>query len=276
MKSSLTKRFPFLLPLRRFQRKLFFYIKMRFDNNRYARTMLRDRLEHTVFETKSVLVNENTGSDVVYQQNKAYNLELAAKTLNHVLIRPGETFSFWQLVRYADKQERYKDGLCLVDGRIVPSYGGGLCQMSNTLYWLFLHTSLTVTERHSHSIRNFPYPPGDVPEGADATVSEGWSDLKVKNNTDAAFQLCISFDERYMHATIRSDKEPTCGYEVFQKGLRYFRQGDQIIERVSICRRLIDKETGDVVGEEELYENSCRIGYPIPEEMIDGDERKTA
>ena len=65
------------------------------------------------------------------------NLKLAAAPIHRVLIRPGETFSFWMLVRGADRKQRYLDGLNLENGRIVGSYGGGLCQLSNLLFWLF-------------------------------------------------------------------------------------------------------------------------------------------
>ena len=103
-----------------------------------------DVYKRQVFETSSLMLNENSGFDMKYQINKVHNLKLAAKTINKVIIEPKETFSFWQLVRWADQHEKYKDGLNLVNGKIVGSYGGGLCQLSNMLFWLFLHTPLTI------------------------------------------------------------------------------------------------------------------------------------
>lgn len=136
-RKRLTQVFPFLLPIRKWQRKKLFYLEMLIDGNKYAKNKSEALLPNTVFETSSLMMNENSGFDMKYQINKVHNLKLAARTINKVIIEPNETFSFWQLVRWADHHEKYKDGLNLVDGKIVGSYGGGLCQLSNMLFWLF-------------------------------------------------------------------------------------------------------------------------------------------
>ena len=125
-RKRLTQVFPFLLPFRKWQRKKLFYLKMQLDGNKYAKKTSENLLPNTVFETSSLMLNENSGFDMKYQINKVHNLKLAARTINKVIIEPNETFSFWQLVRWADHHEKYKDGLNLVDGKIVGSYGGGL------------------------------------------------------------------------------------------------------------------------------------------------------
>lgn len=155
-RKRLTQVFPFLLPIRKWQRKKLFYLEMLIDGNKYAKNKSEALLPNTVFETSSLMLNENSGFDMEYQINKVHNLKLAARIINKVIIEPNETFSFWQLVRWADHHEKYKDGLNLVDGKIVGSYGGGLCQLSNMLFWLFLHTPLTVVERHGHAVESFP------------------------------------------------------------------------------------------------------------------------
>lgn len=91
-RKRLTQRFPFLLPMRRAQRKMCFYAGMRFDGCRYAQTIGEKSLSHLLFETDCALYNHNTGFDMIYQENKAFNLKLAAKTLNGLLIRPGKPF----------------------------------------------------------------------------------------------------------------------------------------------------------------------------------------
>ena len=193
-RKRITQLFPFLLPLRRTQRKIFFYTKMYFDQNSYAKIKTPELLPYCIYETKSKLLNENTGFDMKYQENKVFNLRLASEPVNGIVIRPGETFSFCQCVRYAEKNKRYKDGLCLMNGKLVTVPGGGLCHLSNLLFWMFLHTPLTIVERHPHQIKDFPSPDEDEPDGVDATVSEGWLDLKVKNNTNLIFQIKISIN----------------------------------------------------------------------------------
>lgn len=124
-------------------------------------------MPNIVFETASLMLNEKSGFDMKYQTGKVHNLKLAAKTIDKVVIAPNEVFSFWQLVRRADRQEKYKEGLNLVDGKIIGSYGGGLCQLSNMLFWLFLHTPMTVIERHGHAVEWFPPTTEDLPCGTD-------------------------------------------------------------------------------------------------------------
>ncbi|MEW8974379.1 MAG: glycopeptide resistance accessory protein VanW [Tissierellaceae bacterium] len=259
-----TEVFPFLLPLRQWQRKLFFYTKMKFDGNKYAEEKSKELLPYKVYEIDSLMVNRNSGFDVKYQLNKVHNLKLAASTIDNLIIRPNETFSFWKLVRYADKHEPYKDGLDLINGEIKGSYGGGLCQLSNELFWMFLHTPLTIVERHSHTVQNIPSATDEFLVGVDATISEGWKDLKIKNKTKYTFQIVITFDGEYMHGLILSDEKPKFTYEIFNKNIRYYREHQKIIQESSIyCNRIhnITQEKKEIL----LYDNRCEIGYELPE-----------
>lgn len=90
-RKRITQLFPFLLPIRRTQRKLFFYAKMYFDRNHYAKAKAPEFLPFCIYETKSKLLNENTGFDMKYQENKVFNLRLAAEPVNGILICPGDT-----------------------------------------------------------------------------------------------------------------------------------------------------------------------------------------
>ena len=263
-RKRLTQVFPFLLPLRKRQRKKYFYFKMKFDGNRYAKKTSEKLLPNTVFETSSLMLNENSGFDMKYQINKVHNLKLAAKTINKVIIEPKETFSFWQLVRWADRYEKYKDGLNLVNGKIVGSYGGGLCQLSNMLFWLFLHTPLTIVERHGHAVESFPSTTEDLPCGTDATINEGWLDLKIRNETDNTFQIEVSFDERFMYGRILSQNPVNTEYTVFNSSVSYIKQDGRLFQIAHVCRAEKDKKS-DIQVSKELYINRCEIGYELPD-----------
>lgn len=263
-RKRLTQRFPFLLPLRRWERRRMFYLKMRMDGNRYAGTRSERELPFTYCEASDVLINRNSGYDIKYQLNKVHNLRLAAGTVDGVLIRPGETFSFWRLARDADRDEPYRDGLLLVDGRIVPSYGGGLCQMSNLLYWLFLHTPLTVTERRGHPVEGLPPNSGELPHGVDATIIEGWTDLKVRNDTGNTFQIRLGFDEERIYGRVMSRIPADRSYRVVNTSLTYERRGGEIYELAEVARAETDMHTGECVLRP-LYTNECRITYALPE-----------
>jgi len=88
-RKKLTQIFPFLLPIRVMQRKICFYIKMRFDGHRYAKTINEKQFPYKLFETSCALYNSDTGFDMIYQENKVFNLKLAAKTLSGLLIGNG-------------------------------------------------------------------------------------------------------------------------------------------------------------------------------------------
>ena len=264
-RKRMTQWFPFLLPIRRAQRKLFFYTRMYVDRNRYANAKAPERLPFCLYETKSKLINENTGFDMKYQENKVFNLRLAAEPVNGIVIRPGEIFSFWQRVRYAEKKERYKDGLCVVNGELVTVPGGGSCHLSNLLFWMFLHTPLTIVERHPHEIKDFPSPDEDEPDGVDATVSEGWLDLKVKNNTQLTFQIKLSLNEPYIYGTIFTDQAIGHRYGIINREKSYFKKAGKIFGRVSVCQQKIDLKSQQVIAENLLYTDIYEVGYPLPE-----------
>lgn len=221
------------------------------------------------------MYNKKTGFDMAYQENKVFNLKLAAKTLDRLIIRPGETFSFWKVVRYADKHTPYKDGLVVSNGKLQTLPGGGLCQMSNLLFWLFLHTPLTIVERHGHKIKDFPEPSSDAPIGVDATVSEGWLDLKAKNETDHTFQIVISFDEKNIKGSILSDIEPTATFHITNGKPLYYWKCGRIFEEVDVIQSLIVLSGRECVSSKLLYRNCCEIGYQLPEdvEIVDRKEK---
>ncbi|HWP22256.1 MAG TPA: glycopeptide resistance accessory protein VanW [Candidatus Cryosericum sp.] len=259
---------PLLRRIRKQQRIFCFYAGMLLDHNRYCCARSKGKLPCLLFETSCPLYNSATGFDMAFQENKVFNLKLAAARLDGVVIRPGETFSFWYLARNADRRTPYRDGLVVINGKLTTAPGGGLCQMSNSLFWMFLNSPLTIVERHGHAVKDFPEPPSDAPNGVDATISEGWLDLKVKNETDAIYQIGISFDEAFITARIYASRDDGVRFRAVSQTPRYIRENGKVIELVDIVRQAVNAKTGALIGEELLYRNRCEIGYPLPEGTI--------
>ncbi|MCL6449334.1 MAG: VanW family protein [Armatimonadetes bacterium] len=111
-------------------------------------------------------------------RNRTQNLMLAAREIDGIILKPGEEFSFNQTVGERLTEKGYREAPVFVSGRVATDIGGGVCQVSSTLYNAVLLAGLTVTERKNHS-----RPVGYVPPGLDATVSYGSIDLKFKNTT---------------------------------------------------------------------------------------------
>jgi len=266
-RKRITERFPFLLPIRKFQRNLFFYTQMKFDSNRYSNTLAKDLLEYEVFSAKSTLINHNSGYDLKYQINKVDNLKLVAKTMDGVIILPGETFSFWMLAKNAEKHGKYKDGLVLINNQIRPLKSGGICQLSNLLFWLFIHTPLTIVERHSHSTETIPQPKGEFPEGVDATISEGWLDIKLKNETRETFQLSLTFDEDFLYGRILSDTFQEILYSIKSENLRYAKEDQKIYRYNQIYKKGHSFSTNKMLSREMILDNKVEIQYDIESEI---------
>lgn len=261
----LTQIFPFLLPLRQWQRKRLFYAAMRLDRSRYAHRTRAQPLPYLVHERSEAMINRASGHPIVYQYNKAHNLRLAAATLDGLFIAPGETFSFWQRVRHGDEREPYQDGLVLQDGMITGAYGGGLCQLSDLLLQLFLRSDLYVIERHPHTTASFA--PTDAGEalGVDATVSEGWLDLKACNPTDVTYQLGFSFEGEHIVGTLRSSARPARRYELFNERVAYWRDTNgQLHLSATVARRCLDPATSGPLAVERLFETESLVGYELP------------
>jgi len=111
------------------------------------------------------------------QVNRSHNIVLATGTLSGIVLKPGEIFSFNQTVGQLSYEKGYRDALIIIGGRFEPGLGGGLCQVSTTLYNACLLSGLEIVERYNHNLA-VAY----VPLGHDATVVHGAKDFRFKNN----------------------------------------------------------------------------------------------
>ena len=138
---------------------LYFIIKRywdwRFSNIAFACRREHDpnNYPHRCFFHQTPLLRRLANSEMWMQQTKVVNLKLAVARLDDIVLYPGEALSFWRLVGRPTRRRGYLDGMVLCEGRVVPGVGGGLCQLSNLIYWMTLHTELTVGERWRHQLR---------------------------------------------------------------------------------------------------------------------------
>lgn len=117
----------------------------------------------TTFSTKNV--------------NRSTNIRLASSKINGIVLMPGETFSYNTTVGKRTAAAGFKSAAVYVGGEVTTGIGGGICQVSSTLYNSVLLSNLEIVERYNHGFN-----PGYVPAGRDATVSWGGPDFKFKNN----------------------------------------------------------------------------------------------
>ena len=123
------------------------------------------------------------------ETNRTANVRLAARKINGHIVYPGKTFSFNETVGPRDKGHGFKEALEIVDGEYVPGIGGGVCQVSSTLYNAIIMSNMGIVERHNHS-----KPLGYVALGRDATVVYGVLDFKFANTSDSPVMIMAEMD----------------------------------------------------------------------------------
>jgi vancomycin resistance protein VanW len=172
-------------------------------------------------------------------------------------------FSFWRLVGRPTPGRGFLPGLQISFGEMVAMTGGGLCQFSNLLHWMVLHTPMEVTERHRHSYDPFPDYRRTVPFGTGATVFYNYLDLMFRNGTQRTFQVRSWLDEEYLHGEIRSDAPLKGEYSIEERGHRFVREGGTIYRENQLWRILTDPVTSEVMCEELLMRNHAEVRYDV-------------
>ncbi len=140
---------------------------------------------------KTLLCTKSSAYDTL--EDRRINVELAADRINGIILTPGSTFSFSKSVGTRTKENGYVVAESFASGRKTTSVGGGICQVSSTLYCGIaesLPAQIKVTERHKHSAL-VDY----VPENMDATIAEGSLDFQFQNVGTKNLQIVTSCDQ---------------------------------------------------------------------------------
>ncbi|MDF2840069.1 MAG: vancomycin resistance protein [Clostridia bacterium] len=232
-----------------------------FGKANYARTRSAVLLDYIAFSHQTPLIRKLKDVDMWLQYNKVDNLKIALKRLNGIVLKPGETLSYWKLIGKPSKRKGYKEGVVLYNGGFKPGIGGGLCQLSNLIYWLTLHTPLEVVERYRHSYDVFPDANRTQPFGSGATCVYNYRDLQIWNNTNETYQLHLFIDEEYLNGQWRCSEKISRTYQVYEKKhwITHEYWGGYIRNNV-IYRRVLDQE-GNIAADEYVSENHAIMMY---------------
>lgn len=237
------------------------YMEWFMKDTKYAKKKVTEPLPYSHFSHQTILLRELKGVDMELQKNKIINLKLAVSKINNIKIEPGETFSYWKLIGKPTYKKGYVDGMVLYSGSYKAGVGGGLCQLSNLIYWMTLHTPLTVVERHRHSYDVFPDSKRTQPFGSGATCAYNYLDLQIKNNTDYAFQLCLAVTSTHLTGEWRAEVPKLYQYEVIEKNHQitpaYF---GGYIRHNQIYRKKYN-QMGNMLEEEYITENHAWMMY---------------
>ena len=214
--------------------------------------------------------------------NRVSNVKLAAKLINGTVLNPGEVFSYNKVVGPRTTARGFKAAAIFAAGEVVDGIGGGICQVSSTLYMASIYADLETVKRTNHSFY-VDY----APKGHDATVVYGSIDFQFKNNTDAPIKIFASANNTSVTVTIKGTAstkktvklqtktisttpftEKTVVDPALKPGERVVRQAGQNGMRLEVYRVVYD-ENGKVLRNE--HENTTRY-KPMPQIVSVGPE----
>ncbi len=201
------------------------------------------------------------------ERNRAYNIRLAASRLDHVLVRPGETISFNELVGPRTPKRGFRMARVLVRGEFTQDFGGGVCQVAGTLYLAALRAGMEVVCRHRHS-----RPVGYLPPGFDATVNFGSLDLKLRNPFPNSLYLRTFVKGGRLTVLILGKSQPNRTYRIVRYTGRIGRVKEEQIPDASLpvgVRKVVDK--GSSGYRVEVWRLVFENGTVVKRERISSD-----
>ncbi|GMA69618.1 VanW domain-containing protein [Leuconostoc litchii] len=230
-----------------------------------SRNVAKDKYEkelpYLVFKHESLMRRRLRKVPVPVEEAKVNNLKIAAPKVSHILIKPGETFSFWNLVGRCTVQNGYQSGLMVAnDGQLKKGTGGGLCQFSNLIHWMILHSSLDVIEKYHHEqVDMFPDSDRQVPFGSGTSIVYNYLDYRFKNNTEATYQLITYVGDKYLHGELRMSEAPKHSYEVKMIDEKFIEEGGQVYRCGKIYQYVHDD--GKLISKKLIKTNHARVAY---------------
>ena len=179
-------------------------------------------------------------------KNRTTNLILAANKINGTVLMPGEVFSYNKVVGARTISAGYKEAPVYVDGRVEDGLGGGICQITSTLYNAVVYANLEITQRTNHQ-----FIPSYVTASRDATVVYGAIDFQFKNNRNYPIKLVCSVSGGIANFRIFGIKqEEDCevqisSYETGRTSKAIYSEAYKILKRDGkvIDKQLLSKDT---------------------------------
>lgn len=247
------------------------HIKNLLSHEKFSKTICKEELPNVVSSHSSNLIKRGKGIDLRLQKGKAKNIKLACDKINGMIIRPGEVFSFWKTVGKTSKRKGYKEGRVISGNKIKPGFGGGLCNLANTLHLLILHSPLEVVEFHNHSDALAPDEGKRVPFSSGTSVAYNSVDYRFKNTTEQNVQLLAWCENGKLCAQLRSESPYPWRYEIVEEDHRFEKEGNKYYRKSKIYRKVIEKATDKTLKKELILDNHSEVMYDyslIPKDQI--------
>lgn len=207
-------------------------------------------------------------SEIYLQKNKVINLQFAIAALDGIVIPKGAVFSLWDIVGSVTKKKGYVEGMLLSNGKVSVGVGGGLCQLSNFLMWIFLHADIEIIERHHHSVDAFPDSGRTLPFGSGATIFCNYLDLQIRNKSDSPLQLKLWITGASLKGQLLSTKPAFYKYHVHEKNHCFVKRNGRFFRYNEIYRETF-KEGLHIVNTH-IFTNFAPVVYETNVKSLTG------
>lgn len=264
-RKALSIRFPFLKPFVISYRRLTTKIKNKFSSDVYFRKN-QEFFKFINARHQSVLMRRLGNTDIRLQKNKVQNLKIASGKLDKIVIPSGKIFSFWEIIGLPTKKKGYINGMLLSNGKVSEGTGGGLCQMTNLLFWLFLHTECEIIQRYHHSVDVFPDNIRILPFGSGATCLFNFVDLKIKNTSKNDIQLNIFLTEKYLKGRILSKRPRKYKFHITEKNHFFIKFRNKFFRYNEIWQEKYKE--GKMVSEKLITKNFAPVVYEVTDKYL--------
>ncbi len=264
-RQALSSRYPFLVGPILFYKRFVNKVK-NFFNFKIARTDKPLIFDKILVRHQSVLRRRLGNSEMRLQEQKVTNLRVAAQALNGLIIKPGEIFSLWEAIGKPTRKRGYVNGMLLSNGKIIEDVGGGLCQLSNLLCWLFLHVPMEIVERYHHSMDVFPDSGRVLPFGSGATIHYNTIDLKIKNLSNTTWQIKIWLTDKYLKVRLLGADHLPNKFHIIEKNHVFVKSSKGFYRYNEIWRQ--KKYHGKVLSEEHLFTNFAPVLYGVNQKYL--------
>ena len=251
------------------------HLKDTLHKTRFAHQRTQDSLPVVVYRHNSLIRRRLGNVNMQLQENKATNLALAVQHIDGLLIRPGETFSVWKQVGRTTRRKGYKEGLTIAKGQPSQGIGGGLCQLSNLIHWLVLHSDLTITEHHHHDgLDLFPDYGRQIPFGTGTSISYNYIDYRVRNDTANTYQLRLRVDGEYLCGELHATETLPHTFHIHAENEYFSREQGVVYRNGQVYRDIIDRATGQVLDSQLIRTNHARVMYECPPDLVIQEKEK--
>ena len=241
------------------------HIRDMLAHTRFADEQSEERLPVLVYQHNSLIRRRLGNVDMTLQENKATNLSLAVAHLNGLIIRPNQTFSVWKRIGRTSARKGYRKGLTITNGKVSSDIGGGLCQLSNLIHWMILHSDLTITEHHHHDgFDLFPDFGRQIPFGTGTSISYNYIDYRFTNHTNNTYQLLVWVDGEYLRGELRAMQTQPHSYHIHAEDEFFSRKDGIIYRNGKVYRDTIDTSTGQHLASDLIRTNHARVMYDLP------------